>query len=57
MSYTAYRALRATLYITGSYLHSLQDDKVNESHSHNFTYKWGIEEFDNEEMDLEKRLS
>ena len=57
MADVAYRALRATLYISGSYPYSIQDDKVNESFSHASSLKWGIKEFDDEESELEKKLS
>lgn len=53
----AYRAWRATLYISGSYPYTIQDDKVNESFVHSFTYKLGIDEFDSEGSELEKMLS
>jgi hypothetical protein len=56
MTDIAYRSFKALLYISGSYQYSISDDKVNESHSHAAFYKWGIEEFDEEESELEKRL-
>ena len=56
MADVAYRALRAMLYLTGCYPYSTQDDAVNESHTHNSFYKLGIEEFDWEESELEKKL-
>ena len=56
MADAAYRALRAILYTSGSYPYGIQDDKVNESHSHKSTLRLGIEEFEDEESELEKKL-
>ncbi|MEK6854075.1 MAG: hypothetical protein AABX60_01950 [Nanoarchaeota archaeon] len=56
MADIAYRAWRAMLYVSGSYAYTIQDDKVNESHSHASSLKWGIEEFDEEENELERKL-
>lgn len=56
MSDAAYRAWRAALYISGSYPYTIQDDKVEESFCHSSSLKLGIEEFDEEESELERKL-
>ena len=57
MADVAYRAMRALLYISGAYVYNLQDDKAHQARGHGSFLKLGIEEFDAEESELEKKIS
>jgi hypothetical protein len=56
MADMAYRAWRAMSYLSGSYPHTIKDDIVLQSHSHGSFYRFGIEDFDSEDNELERLL-